>query len=151
MTAGSFRYSTVDVIHRVLGEVAIFGDDDRHCLADEPHSVGCQRPLVHRLTQHDDEWIGVRFDIATGQHRDHAGPRCGLRGVDGQNFGMGVGRTQDGGVQGPRSDRQVICVIAAAGQQCGILDPLDRTAEPTLFRCRFRRWRGGRDHRDCNV
>ena len=133
--SGQLSVFDPDVVDGVLGEIPVLGDDKCHCLADKSHSIGCQGPLIHRLAQHDNEGISFCLDIAPSQHRDHAGPGGRLRRIDGQNFRMSVGRTQDSGMQSPRPNRQIIREIAAAGQQSCVLDPLHRAAEPTLFRC----------------
>jgi hypothetical protein len=43
---------------------------------------------------------------------------------------MGVGRAQNGRMQRSGSNAEIVDEASASGQECRILDPLDRLAEP---------------------
>ena len=127
----------LDVVQRVLGEVTVLGDDERHGFADEANAVDRQRPLIHRLAQDDQKRIGIFLDLSAGEDGNNSRARHGCGRIDRQDFRVGMGRAQNGRVQRAGANRQVIREIGAAGEQCRIFDPLHRAAEPTAFRSAF--------------
>ena len=66
--------------------------------------------------------------VGAGQDQDHAGHRLRRARVDRADVGVGVGAAQDRHVGHP-GQRDVVEVAALAGDEPGILDPLDRGAE----------------------
>ena len=59
-------------IGRVLGEIAVLGDDKRDRLADIAHAPDRERPLMHRRLERDQERIGKLLDVLAGDHRPDA-------------------------------------------------------------------------------
>ena len=95
----------LDVIERILGQVPVFGDYHCHRLADEAHAVDGERPLVHGLAQDDQERVRILLDLLAGKHRHYARLRDRCRGIDGNDFRLGMGRAQDRCVQHPWTRR----------------------------------------------
>ena len=122
-----------DPLHRVLGQVAILRDHQGDRLADVVHLVPGQYVLGTSMGQRR----------MRDQQRQRVGQRSGqiLVGVDGQQAvhlerGADVDvedlRVRVRGTQHRHLDRvvsEVVQVTAVAGQQPGILDPLDRLAD----------------------
>ena len=137
----------IDVIERVFRLVAVIGDHQGHRLADETHPVDSQRPLIERQAQNDEKRLGLLLDLGPGQHRGDAGPLQGARDIDRDDFRMGMGRAQNGTVQGARRHRQIIGKRRRPGEQDRVFHPLQGLAEifffmgglahSLLFRCFF--------------
>ena len=111
----------LDGIQCVFGLVAITGYHQRHRLADIAHAIHGQCPVIDGRLDADQEGLGLGLDLAADQHRRHARTLERCRGVDGENLGMGMRRTQDGGVQRVAAHRQVVAELGRAGEQGGVL------------------------------
>ena len=67
---------------RVLGDIAVLGDDQRHRLADIAHTLDGERPLPHRRLDRSEERIGQLADLLAGDarpRRRHAPARAPRR------------------------------------------------------------------------
>ena len=85
-------------IGRVLGQVSIFGKDQRHRLADISHAVDGERPLMHRRLECNQERIGKLLDLFACDHSPHAVPLQRLARIDADDVGMRMARADDVGV-----------------------------------------------------
>ncbi len=85
-SGGSSSISTVDQLGGVLGDVRILGEHRGDRLADVAHLVRGQHRLAVRRELLDRPFAEIDrpdvVDVARGPHRDHAGQRAGLAGVD---------------------------------------------------------------------
>jgi hypothetical protein len=70
-----------------------------------------------------------------------AGQRQRARRVERAQFGMGMGRAQDCGVERAARSRQIVGKAAAAEQQVGVFQARQNGRSPlTVTRCMTRRW-----------
>ena len=116
-----FLVFDADQFQRVFGLGAGFGGDGGHRLALPAGAVHGQRILrrrAHALQMGEDADIGLTNfgHVLAGDDSDDAGRRLRLGGVDGQYFGVGVGRAQIGAVQHTRQT-DIVGEIAAPVQQ----------------------------------
>ena len=118
-----------DAFERVLGQVPVFGDHHRHGFAHVAHPVDGECPVLHRLLDAHHERLGPLLNVGAGQHRPHARQPERRAGIDGQQAGMGMGRTQDRGLQGAGPGAQVVGVAAATAQQRIVFQALDALAD----------------------
>ncbi len=92
-------------LRRVLGQIAVRGDDAGHRIAVETHLVRGQGAHLHRLEPLDGrgqaQACNPLVQVRAGDHGGHAGGSGGCGHVDGQDPGMGVGAAHEAGVQRP--------------------------------------------------
>ena len=113
-----------DPVDRVLGDVAVDGDDEGDGLADVVDLVAGQRELgaavgQRRVRDQQRQRVGHRTgEVLVGPHRPHAFDVEHVGHVDVGDPGVGVGRAQHRGVQQPRVVvEQVVDVAALAAQE----------------------------------
>ena len=143
------RRERVVVHHHELGgvggEVPVLGHHGHDGLAREPHDVGGQQRPSHAVGQHG-ERVGDEgeAEVGAGEHAQHARLLGGLLGVDVHDPRVRVGRAD---VRHPRRavERDVLDVGGGAGQEAGVLDPLDAVAEDAHVAITSRS-RGGHGH-----
>jgi hypothetical protein len=119
---------------RVLRLVERFGEYRDHRLTHEAHAFDCQRGAERRGAggavgacedrRERDRLYAVGDEIGAGHHGEHAGHRRGRGGVDRDDARMRDRGAQEAEMNLP-GHRGVVGVMALAGQQAGILDPLD--------------------------
>ena len=105
-------------------------------LAHVADAVERDAAVVHLVLEADDEGRRQGLYVGAGEDRVNARQRQRRAGVDGDDLGVGVGRAQDGGVQGGRFFGQVVDELAAAPEQRSILDAQHRLAD--VFALGFR-------------
>jgi len=112
----------LDELDRVGRDVALLGDDEGDLLVLEQHLLlGEHRLHVAGERRHVVQIEG--FEIRRGEHRDDAGQRLGLGGVDLPDAGVAVGRAHEVAVQ--QAERlHVVHVVALALDEADILDAL---------------------------
>jgi hypothetical protein len=120
----------LDRVEGVLGDVAVLGRHDGHDLAGEASAVGGHvvpgSPLrIGRALLRLDEAQHVPAGDDAVDARDLQ--RVGI--VDTLDEGVGVGTAQHGRVQHARQ-HDIVDVLAAAGEEAGILVALDRLSDP---------------------
>ena len=120
----------LDQLQRILGEVAVGGDNDRDRLADIAHALDRDRPALDRRLYADDEARRQRGDLSAGENGRDAECLARRRSVDGADFRMRVRRAQDRGVQRAGTYAEVVDEAAAPDEQRGIFDTLNRLAAP---------------------
>ena len=113
-----------DVIERILGEIAVGRADDRDRFADIAHPIDRDPVILHRRRESDDQRIGQRGDVLSGDHRPHAGalpapPSMSIATIS----ACGMRRAQDRRMQRSCLHRQVVDELAAPSQQRRIFDP----------------------------
>ena len=125
----------LDQRRRVLGDIAVVGDDDGDRLADMGHLVVGERGpvavlLVARARQADDQPRGGQRRHQIGQRVDRvdARMRARRRRLDAVDGGVGVRAAEKRGLERPRQPN-VVDEAAAPAQQRRILQPLDTDAE----------------------
>ena len=123
-----------DEVRRVLGAVAVDRGHGDHRLADIAHLVDGKPVIIDRVLEADDHRIGLGRHVRPGHDREDA--RHGERraGVDRDDFGMGVGRAHEGGVQRALLHRHIVDEAAFPAQQGTILNPRLATADMAVFR-----------------
>ncbi|ODU67282.1 MAG: hypothetical protein ABT05_04015 [Lautropia sp. SCN 66-9] len=112
------------LLGRVFGQVAAFGNDHRHRLADETHYAAGQRQLPE--TVEAGQWADahrdrrrMRRDVGEGECVEHAGQgACGLE-VDRLDAAMGDRAAHDHGVRHPL-DLHVVDEAAGAGEEAWV-------------------------------
>ena len=111
-----------DMRKRVLGHVAIVGDDHCHGLAGVAHALLREAPVLHRLLDADDERLRPRANVGARKHRVHArfAQRCA--GVDADDIGVRVRRTNDCRMQRAGLDAEVVGKGATTGQKPRVLE-----------------------------
>ena len=122
----------LDQLGRVLGDVAVSGDHDRHGVADEADLVHGQRRHLGRPDAGDGRCHAqhrrVLGEVGAGQHGHHAGQCSRRRGVDRADAGVGVRAPDE--ADGERVlDRQVVEIAALAQEEAAILLARHRPAE----------------------
>ena len=122
----------------VLGEVTALGDDDRHGIAHEAHLVRRQQGELRggpRRTEKSQQRIRPRdrhrFQVRSGEHRDHSGQRPRRRDIDREHPAVSQRRAHERGVQHP-GQLDVVDVPARAGQDARVLRTLDAGAGVAL-------------------
>ena len=117
----------VDGVTGVLGYITAGGDDHRNGLAYVAHLVMgygvLQEAFQPRKRGHAEGNVSqpdALGDVVGGEHRFHSRDLPCLGGVDGQDAGMGVGASEDGGVK-EVLELEVVGVLAAAGQEAHVL------------------------------
>jgi hypothetical protein len=99
---------------------------DRYRFADIAHPVDRQAPLLHRGLDRDRKGPGPAPRVLAGngardpRHRERGG------GIDRDELGMRVRRAQDRGMQRAARHRQIVAEPAAAEQQIGVFEALQR-------------------------
>ena len=106
MNWGQRLVAHLDGVAGVLGYITAGGDDNRNRLAYVPHLVVgdgvLQEAFQSRKRCHaegDGPQPGAFGHVTGGEHRFHSRNLPCLGGVDGEDAGMGVGASQDGGVE----------------------------------------------------
>ena len=123
----------VDEVDRVLGDVAIIGQNHRDRLAHITHLVLCDRPAFDGQLDPDHQRRCDACIILARQDGVNAcQPARGIGRYVGDP-GMGVGAAQDGGMQRSLRRRQVIKELAAPGQKRGVFHPQHRMMQPVLW------------------
>lgn len=122
----------VDELRRILGAGAVDRHDDRNGFADIAHAIDRDRPALDRCLHADDEAVGDGLDVTADQNRRNTREAPGSFNVDGKDVGMRVRRAQDRRVQRAGRDAEIVDEAAAAREQRGVLDALDRTPDPRL-------------------
>ena len=121
-----------DAVGGVTGQGGRIGDHDCNQLADHPHlAVGQDRPLgllgvAERVRGAGNACFEPQRVV--GEDVDHAGHRCGRRGVDAADHGVRVRRAQEGRV-GHVGQLDVVDVPALAGDQRRVFLAQDRCAD----------------------
>jgi len=126
----------LDPADRVLGDVAVVGDDEGDGLADVVHLVLGQGVLgapvrQRRVRDQQRQRVGHRAgEVLVGPHRVHALDVEDLVDVDADDPRVGVRGAQDGRVQhgGVPVHADVVDVPAETAQEALVLDALDRGA-----------------------
>ena len=118
----------LDQVARVLGDVAVLGDHRRHRFADVAHPVDREAVLHHRRARELRRRAGHLLRFRAGEHEVHAGERLRLRGVDTLDAGVRPVAAQDRCVRHAR-ERDVVDVLAVAGQEARVLDALEVLAD----------------------
>ena len=115
----------LDQVERVLGEIAVGGDDDRDRLADIAHAADRDRPAFDRRLDPDRKACRQRGYLVAGDDGDDA--RRGARRVDIYMCDprMRVRRPQNGGVQRAGLFAEIVDEASAPGQERGVFDALD--------------------------
>ena len=119
----------LDELGRVLGEVAVAGDDDGDRLADVAHGVDRGGVLRHAGLDPGREGPRERGDVRPGEHADDAGRRERRRGVD-LDPRVGELRAHDRGVERAGDGGEIVEEPALAAQQRVVLDPQHAAADP---------------------
>ncbi len=124
----------VDEVDRVAGGAAGRRHDHRHAVADVTHLVVGQQ----RVRRHLEVAVGhvpgagnrghPVLDVGAGVDRDHAGRALRRTQVDAGDPRVGVGAPEDRRVGEP-GKLDVVGVGCGAGDESGVLPPLDRGAE----------------------
>ena len=142
---GQWRIVHRDRLGGVARLLACFRDDEGDRIADIAHPVVCQR-VLRRIDQRRAVGLGQRGkegrragkgadavirQILAGQHRQHAGHRCGAARIDRPDVRMGVRRAQHMADRGAGCGI-VVVELALAGEQPRILDPPHRLADTVL-------------------
>ena len=122
-----------------------FSDHKGHRVAHEPRPVGRQR-ILRGVDQRRPVWLcqggkewrrsgectdSVIGEVLSRQYRKNARHTQGLRGVDGLDVGMGMGRAQHVGHRFAVA-RQVVVELAASGQKPGVFVSPDGLAYTVL-------------------
>ena len=121
-----------DEFHRVLGPIAVLGDDAGDGIALEADLVDGQRRHFHRLQALD--WRrqaqvgGPLGQLASRHHGDDTGRRARRLGIDRENAGMGIGRAHEAGVQRSRNFN-VVEEARRPDQQPSVFGPWDGLAD----------------------
>ncbi len=123
------RIFDVDQFGRILGEVAVLRDDQRHRLADIPHTIDGKRPLMYRRLQRHQERIGQLAHVLAGDHRPDAVMRQRGSRVDTDDVGVRVRRADHMRVKRAGLYRQVVGIAPASGQQTRVFLAQRRRAE----------------------
>ena len=124
----------LDQVERVLRDVAVAGHDHGHGFADIADAVGRDRPGFQRRLDADHHGGGERLDVIAGEDGCDARHRARPFGVDRGDLGMCVRRAQDRSFERSRAGAQVVKIATTAGQERGVFDALNRTADPALNR-----------------
>ena len=122
----------LDQFERVFGEIAVARDHDRDRLADIAHAVDGNRPAFDRRLHADHQRGGQLRHFGGGDDGGDARRAPRRLGVDGADFGVGVRRAQDRGVQRAGRNADVVDIAPAPGEKRQVLDPLDRLADQLL-------------------
>jgi hypothetical protein len=117
-------------VGRILGDVAVLRHDHRHRLADEPHPVGCRAVVMDRCGHADRERLGVAGDVLAGDGTDHAVERQRRGEVVVADRGVRHRGAHDRRVARVGHRRVIVDVGPASGEKPGVLDALDRLADP---------------------
>ena len=130
----------LDKVERVLGDIAVLGDDHRHRLADKAHLVDGDRVVGDgdlddaRDRARDRGHLGARDDAGDARQ----GARLG--GIDIHDARMRMRRAQDGGVLEVGHRLHVINELRPPAQERRVLFARDGLADPLiagrLGRCR---------------
>jgi hypothetical protein len=107
----------LDEFERVLGEIAIAGDDDRDRLAGVPHRLVGGRVVGSRAVDADREGARHRGDFGARQHADDARERERRSRVQARDSRMGEWRAKNGGVPGVRDRVEVVHEPARASEE----------------------------------
>src|SRR5262249_41864017 len=94
------------------------------------------RPAFTGTLDGGGEWRAETLNVRSREHDGHAGGGLSRNSGNRADAGVGVGRAQNGGVQGRGRDRKVVDEAATAGEQRGILHALDRATHEWLRRDR---------------
>ncbi len=158
---GRRRKQVVVHLHQlggVFGDVSILGDDHGDGFAHINDLVSGQHRtvavlLVTRAGKTDDEKFRQQMgpQVVEGQYRVDTGKFQGGGGVDAADLGMGVGASNEGGLE-HGGDGNVVDKPRLATQQFRILDPLDTNSQhgpahglsppsgPAVLSCPLSRW-----------
>ena len=127
----------VDLLAGVGGDVAVFGDDDRHGLADVADDVARQersgRPAGRRRDADRRLGIDRAIHIARGDHTQHARDRGRAHRVEAPQPRMRMRRAQHAREDQARR-RQVVHETPCALDERGVLAPPDVGADERLGR-----------------
>ena len=116
-----------DQLRRLLGDVRVGGQHDRHWLADEPHLVDRQDRLV--VERRAVIGIGDHLaDVVGGDDAVHARHRAGRAHVDALDAAMRHGAAEDLSVQ-HAGQPHVVDVFGAAGDLLARFEPRHRAAD----------------------
>jgi hypothetical protein len=127
----------VDIVERVLGDIAALGDHDHQRFADMADLVlrewhlraFVENDAFDRGRRHQDRaGLPVGAEVACDVGGDHARPLQGLRNVDLQDFRMRYLAAQQSGMQHPRQ-LDVVDKQRLAGEKPAVFVALDRFAE----------------------
>ena len=134
-TAGSGSQSTSIDLERVERLLRCLGDDRGDPLAGPLDAVRGERPRRVDVVLDARTAAGrpghrqrVVRDVGPDEDGHHAGHRLGGGRVDRADVGVRVGAAKDRQV-GHRRQLDVVEIVAVAGDEARILDPLDRVAE----------------------
>ena len=125
----------LDQVARVLGDVAVLGDHRRHRFADVAHPIDRHAVLHHRRARELRRRAGHLLRFRAGEDEVHARERLRLRGVDALDAGVRPVAAQHRGVR-HAGEHDVVDVLAVAGQQARVLDPLEVLADVLVFLAR---------------
>ena len=128
-----------DQLKRVLGEVAVGCDHDRHRLTDIAHAAGGDRPAFDRRLDADHKRGRQLRHLGGGDDGGDAARAPRRVGTDRADFGVRVRRAQDRGMQRAGRNADVVDIAPAPGEKREVLDPFDGLADPAfmvrLFAC----------------
>lgn len=133
----------LDEFQRVLGQVAVLGEDDGDGLADVedllPGEQGHGGHPDQRVQEFGEARRGAQFflveqrgqvrHVVAGPHGDDAGCGQGRGHIDRFDTGVGVRAAQEGGLDGAGKG-DVVDVAAVAAQQPVVLDAWDGPSDP---------------------
>jgi hypothetical protein len=120
-----------DQIGGVVGGVLALGDHHRDRIAHVAGGLAGQRRVRRDLQLGQEPAAGQRVDpghVLAGEDGDHAGMRLGLGDVDAADLRVAVRAPHERGI-GHAGKLEVVGVVALAGDEAGVLAPLDARAE----------------------
>ena len=122
----------------VVGGVLALRDHHRDRIAHVAGGLAGQRRVRRDLQLGQEPAAGQRVDpghVLAGEDGDHARMRLGLGDVDAADLRVGVRAPHERGI-GHAGQLEVVGVVALAGDEAGVLAPLDARAEqPSRRRC----------------
>ncbi len=117
----------------VLGAVTIAPHHQCHRFSHEADLVGGRAVVADGRGDAHAEGLGALGDVGPGDHPDDAGHGESGRHVVAEEARVGVGRADDGRVASA-GEGVVVEILAAPGEQMGILHPLHPSSNPAFAR-----------------